>query len=226
MLPTRLYGALPHALVSALLLLAILILAFVAHAEAHHEVRHAWHCHHDRMARHGRRVIGGIARQARVDVNSAAEISVFGHAISTGFGLPKGSPFGDNGFSLDTASAFSQSRVADIVRARAQALGVPVRLALAITRYESGRRCAMHGRAGERGAMQVLPQTARSVGVTGNLEDCATGIEAGLRYLRLALSMHAKAGWCAVASAYNSGTFRESRCTPYGRTIAVTAGMP
>src|ERR1700691_2177905 len=94
-----------------------------------------------------------------------------------------------------------------------------VRLALAITRYESGGRCAMHGRAGERGAMQVLPQTARSVGVTGNLEDCAAGMEAGLRYLRLALSMHAKAGWCAVASAYNSGTFRESRCTPYGRTI-------
>jgi hypothetical protein len=60
MLPTRLYGALPHALVSALLLLAILILAFAVHAEAHHRFVTRGHCHHDRMARHGRRVIGGI----------------------------------------------------------------------------------------------------------------------------------------------------------------------
>jgi soluble lytic murein transglycosylase-like protein len=76
----------------------------------------------------------------------------------------------------------------------------------------------MHGRAGERGVMQVLPRTARSVGISGNLYDCATGIEAGLRYLRLAVLMHVRAGWCAVASAYNSGTWRGSRCTHYGRS--------
>jgi soluble lytic murein transglycosylase-like protein len=107
----------------------------------------------------------------------------------------------------------------------AEALGVPVNLALAVARYESGGRCGMRGRAGERGAMQVLPQTARSVGVTGNLYDCATGIEAGLRYLRLAMMMHAQARWCAVASAYNHGTWHGSSCTRHGRLVAFTAGM-
>ncbi len=120
---------------------------------------------------------------------------------------------------------FSRSSVAAIVRAKAEMLGVPVGLALAVTRYESGGRCDVRGRAGERGAMQVLPQTARAVGVTGNLYDCATGIEAGLRYLKLAIAMHADAGWCAVASAYRSGTWRGSRCTAYGRAIARAAGL-
>jgi soluble lytic murein transglycosylase-like protein len=126
---------------------------------------------------------------------------------------------------LAAGPQFSQSRVAEIVRAKAESLGVPVDLALAITRYESGGRCDMRGRAGERGAMQVLPQTARSVGIGGNLYDCATGIEARLRYLKLAVAMHAYAGWCAVASAYNSRTWHGSRCTGYGRAIALAAGL-
>ncbi len=111
------------------------------------------------------------------------------------------------------------------MRVKAQALGVPIQLALAVTNYESGGRCGMRGHAGERGAMQVLPQTARLVGVMGNLYDCATGIEAGLRYLRVAMMMHARAGWCAVASAYNRGTWRGSICTRYGRVIALAARM-
>ncbi len=165
MFPTRLYGALPRVLAAALPLLAMLVLAFFAHADGRHAIR------------------------------------------------------------LHAGPPFSQSRAAAIVRARAQALGLPVALALAIMRRESGGRCGMRGRAGERGAMQVLPQTARSVGVTGNLFNCATGIEAGLRYLKLAIAMHVDAGWCAVASAYSSGTWRGSRCTGYGRAIALSAGL-
>lgn len=112
-----------------------------------------------------------------------------------------------------------------MVAQRAAALGVPPRIAVAIARHESGGHCQMHGRAGERGAMQVLPQTARQVGVTGNLENCAIGVEAGLRYLRLAMAQHGAAGWCAVASAYNAGTWRGSHCTSYGRAVAFAAGL-
>ena len=157
----------------------------------------------------------------------AAEINVFGRSVTVG-----AAPVSDEAPDLFGLAApldvfgggISQGPVAMLVRAKAEALGVPAGLALAIARYESGGRCALRGRSGERGAMQVLPQTARAVGVTGNLYDCATGIEAGLRYLKLALAMHAADGWCAVASAYNAGTWRASRCTAYGRAVVLAAG--
>jgi len=123
------------------------------------------------------------------------------------------------------AGAVTRGAVAALVRARAEALGVPVALALAIARSESGLRMSMHGAAGERGAMQVLPQTARQVGVTGNLYGPA-GIEAGVRYLKLALALHRGAGWCAVASAYNSGVWRGPHCTRYGRIVTAMAARP
>ena len=118
----------------------------------------------------------------------------------------------------------ARGAVAMLVEAKAEALGVPVRLALAIAHFESGFRMSMRGAAGERGAMQVLPQTARQVGVAGNLYGPA-GIDAGVRYLRLALALHRRAGWCAVASAYNSGVWRGSRCTHYGRAVVALAAL-
>jgi Transglycosylase SLT domain len=215
MFPTRLYGALPRVLATGLLPFAVLVLAFAAYAEGLNHVRYAQFRHHHHAVRNEHQFVSRRAVEPAVDEPKQAPAL---------FQFSLGLPLGDVGISLDAGPELTKSRVAGIVRARTEALGVPVALALAITRYESGGRCHMRGRAGERGAMQVLPQTARSVGVTGNLYDCATGIEAGLRYLRLAVWMHARAGWCAVASAYNSGTWRGSRCTHYGRAIA--AGMP
>lgn len=242
MFPTRLYGALPRVLMTALFLFAIFMLALSVHAEGLNHIRHAQFRHYHHAARHEHQFVARRAVEPTTPQPAPGrEIIVFGRTVSVGsasaledeprqtpalFQFSLGLPLGDVGFSLDAGPELAKSRVAEIVRARAEALGVPVALALAITRYESGGHCHMRGRAGERGAMQVLPQTARSVGVTGNLYDCATGIEAGLRYLRLAVWMHAQAGWCAVASAYNSGTWRGSRCTHYGRAIAIAAGMP
>lgn len=114
--------------------------------------------------------------------------------------------------------------VAAFIAARAEALDVPTRLAIAVARFESGLRMSMRGAAGERGAMQVLPQTARQLGVVGDLYGEA-GIEAGVRYLKLAMAMHREAGWCAVASAYNSGVWRRSRCTAYGRAVTALAAL-
>jgi hypothetical protein len=242
MFPTRLYGALPRVFATGLLFFAILVLALSAHGAGLNRIHHAQFGHHHHAVRHEHRFVARRAVEpATPQPVPETEIIVFGRTISSGsasaledepkqapalFQFSLGLPLGDVGFSLDAGPELTKSRVAEIVRAKAEALGVPVALALAITRYESGGRCHMRGRAGERGAMQVLPQTARSVGVTGNLYDCATGIEAGLRYLRLAVWMHAQAGWCAVASAYNSGTWRGSRCTHYGRAIVIAAGMP
>ena len=77
-------------------------------------------------------------------------------------------------------------------------------------------RCnARNGRA--LGAMQVFKATARSVGVTGNLLDCATGIEAGVRYLRLALD---RAGsLCGAASLFNKGLYARPSCSGYALKV-------
>lgn len=53
--------------------------------------------------------------------------------------------------------------------------GVNPALVHAIINVESTGRCHASSSANARGAMQVKPATARSVGVYGNLHDCRTG---------------------------------------------------
>ncbi|MGP9821102.1 lytic transglycosylase domain-containing protein [Salinarimonas sp. NSM] len=105
-----------------------------------------------------------------------------------------------------------------MVTAAALRHGIDPTLAHAMAMVESNYRCSAVGRAGELGVMQVKPATARSVGVTGNLRDCATGIEAGMRYLRASIDRHG-AG-CGGISAYNMGIHRQaSFCNGYGRKV-------
>lgn len=111
--------------------------------------------------------------------------------------------------------------VAALVAARARAHGIDPALALAIAKVESNFRCDAVGRSGELGIMQVKPATARSVGITGNLRDCETGIEAGLLYLRAAIERHGEG--CGAISAYNIGIHRNTApCTGYGRKVLAT----
>lgn len=63
--------------------------------------------------------------------------------------------------------------------------GVPVDLALGISKVESNHRCHAVGRDGERGPLQVLPATARQMGYRNiSLASCTTQIDAGMAYLR------------------------------------------
>lgn len=102
----------------------------------------------------------------------------------------------------------------------ARAHGVPAHIALGVVRVESGFRCsARNGHA--HGIMQIMPRTAASVGIRGNLLDCRTGLEAGMRYLRAAL---AKGGaGCAGISLYNRGLYARPLCTGYGRKVLAFA---
>lgn len=88
----------------------------------------------------------------------------------------------------------------------AQAHGVPTRLARGIVRVESHYRCNVKNPGSTAlGPMQLVRGTARQVGVPyRRLTDCATGLLAGMRYLKLAL---AKAGgeWCTAAALYERG---------------------
>jgi soluble lytic murein transglycosylase-like protein len=108
--------------------------------------------------------------------------------------------------------------VRKLVTKYAVAHGVDPALAHAIVKVESNYNCnAKNPTSSATGLMQTLVPTARGVGVTGNLRDCRTSLEAGMRYLRQAIEKHG-AG-CAGASAYNLGHYGSSRCTGYGRRV-------
>jgi hypothetical protein len=82
--------------------------------------------------------------------------------------------------------------------------GLPLRLAAAVVTVESSWRPRARGAAGERGLMQLMPATAKMLGVRGNLYDPATNMRAGTRYL---YSCYKKAGGniAATIGCYNRG---------------------
>jgi soluble lytic murein transglycosylase-like protein len=116
---------------------------------------------------------------------------------------------------LTCSPAMASARA--IVEDAARRHQVPVGLALAVAKVESGFRCNARSRANARGVMQVLPATARGVGVHGNLFDCRTGAEAGMRYLAAIIRRHGIS--CASVSLYERGARARPRCTAYGRKV-------
>jgi soluble lytic murein transglycosylase-like protein len=111
--------------------------------------------------------------------------------------------------------AGAASSIYTMVTEAAQRHGVPVGLAHAIIKIESGYNCHAHSRYGAAGIGQVLPSSARAEGVSGNLYECSTGLEASMRYLKHAVALYGDS--CAAASAYNTGIFARGQCTGYGR---------
>jgi len=95
------------------------------------------------------------------------------------------------------------SNLSSIVAEASARNGVPVALVHRIIHVESGGRCSAENGIAS-GVMQVRPATARGVGVYGNLHDCRTGVEAGVRYLRQALYV-AHGSWTGAATLYNRG---------------------
>ena len=116
-------------------------------------------------------------------------------------------------------------RDVSMVDEAARRLGVPVAIARAVLRVESGGNCHARSPAGAVGAMQVMPATARSVGVYGDLTHCATGIEAGIKYLRRIADYHGGILDCAAISLYNRGEAAPRFCTSYGLKVLALAKM-
>lgn len=94
---------------------------------------------------------------------------------------------------------------------------VPTRIAHAIVKVESGYRCNARSRSGAVGIMQTLPATARDEGITGRLTDCATGLEAGMRYLSRIVRSYGTG--CAAMSLYERGIYAIPRCSGYGQKV-------
>lgn len=101
--------------------------------------------------------------------------------------------------SLIIMTSVAEARTAiPFVKQAAKHYGVPVRTAIKVCMVESRCKCNVRrGRHGEIGPMQVLPRTARSMGMS--LKGCKNQVYAGVKYLRMAL--RAGGVW-----KYNQGT--------------------
>ncbi len=119
---------------------------------------------------------------------------------------------------LTAAKSPSRDRIEREVGVNARALGVDPALLEAIIASESGYDANATSRAGARGLMQLMPQTAASLGVT-DAYDPAQNIRGGARYLRRLLD---RFGTVELAvAAYNAGPSAVERyggVPPYAET--------
>lgn len=122
---------------------------------------------------------------------------------------------------LETAPAETPVSATDLTPARAarigeyrrilvleaERLGLPPALADAVMKVESNYNASARGKDGEYGLMQVMPPTARMLGLQGPIETLAepeTNIRLGVRYLAEAWRL-AKGDICTAAMKYRAG---------------------
>lgn len=110
-----------------------------------------------------------------------------------------------------------RARIYAMVTRSALEHGLPPALAHGIVRVESGYNCSAYN-AGASGIMQITAASARSVGISGGLRSCGVGLEAGMRYLRLAYEMaHGNAAYAATL--YNRGLAARPSRSGYSRSV-------
>ena len=101
----------------------------------------------------------------------------------------------------------------------AREYSIPADIVHAVADVESTKTCGAKS-GGSRGIMQVTRGAAKEVGVNWPFRSCEDEIEAGVRYLKLAIQ---KGGdGCRGISLYNVGLSSRPRCTDYGRKVILT----
>jgi hypothetical protein len=108
------------------------------------------------------------------------------------------------------------SDVIPLIKSIAEKEGVPTELALAIAQQESGFRQNARSSVGAIGIMQLMPTTARQLGI--NPYDAQQNIEGGVRYLKRLLD-HYSGNQALAAAAYNAGPGRVDKALALGATL-------
>jgi soluble lytic murein transglycosylase-like protein len=123
-----------------------------------------------------------------------------------------------------TAGAQRREQFAPIVRAAAQAHGLPEALLQALIEVESGFDAAAVSPKGAIGLMQLMPQTARLLRVR-DARDPAANVDGGARYLKELLARHGDDLALALA-AYNAGPGAVQRSGGIPRYAETQAYVP
>ena len=115
----------------------------------------------------------------------------------------------------------TQAPFGELIRKSAEKYGVDVDLVFSVVAAESNFNPKAVSRRNARGLMQLLPETAKRLGVR-DIYDPAQNIDGGTRYLRDLLKLY-DGDLALTLAAYNAGpgaVQRYGRIPPYNETIA------
>lgn len=118
-----------------------------------------------------------------------------------------------------------KTHIEKIIREKAKEIGVDPDLAVKIAYYESRLNQSAISSKGAIGVMQIMPQTARELGI--NPYDLYQNIEGGLRYFKILLDRFNNDLHLALA-AYNAGPNNVERyggIPPFGETVKYVANI-
>jgi len=99
------------------------------------------------------------------------------------------------------AGSSSTANIPALVDTYARKYGIPLQIARNLVRVESGGRQDAVSSSGARGVMQLMPATARALGV--DIDDTTQNIEGGMRYLRMQFDRFGR--WDLAVAAYHAG---------------------
>ncbi|WP_082820832.1 lytic transglycosylase domain-containing protein [Fictibacillus phosphorivorans] len=123
-------------------------------------------------------------------------------AANPQYSLPEASFFGVTSISSEKLNIPSK-KLDELIQNTASKFGVDPHLIRSVIKHESNFKTTAQSHAGAQGLMQLMPATAKSLGVT-NPFDPVQNVEAGTKYLKMMLDKYDGNKQLALA-AYNAG---------------------